>query len=226
MHGPNHHAPLSHACTDAQHCMTYPAHFTDPWNKQARSLPQCMALHPCQTTASQCSSPGPYCTCTQSSRHHTQHSSGHTLATQRSCNHWKTLPSSLLLRGCPPAQQEHVALVVAAHPVRVIKVRDVQVALGVEDGQQQVVVRLKQLLQLGGRQRRVLERNVHARVRRGGEGGADAQRPPHTAQARHPECYSVCRLALGHVDALLQLAQPDELTQAQLGALDARDDDG
>lgn len=49
-----------------------------------------------------------------------------------------------------PLQVKNIALVITSHAVRGIQVRNVQVALRVEDGQQQVVVCLKQLLQLLG----------------------------------------------------------------------------
>lgn len=54
-----------------------------------------------------------------------------------------------------PLQQEHVALVVSPHTPGArrrrlrVQVGDVQVALGVEDGQQQVQVGLEDLLELG-----------------------------------------------------------------------------
>ncbi len=54
------------------------------------------------------------------------------------------------LASLAPLQQEDVALVVPARPHAVVQVRDLQPAVRVEDGQQQLVVGLKQLLKLGG----------------------------------------------------------------------------
>lgn len=49
-----------------------------------------------------------------------------------------------------PLQVKNVALVIAPHAVRGVQVRNVQVALRVEDGQEQVVICFKKLLQLLG----------------------------------------------------------------------------